>query len=336
MQPAERDGIVQSSDTVFDPQARPCRVGDRGQAGQGQQAAVGLVVARRAGIGIGHRAGSSGSVQGEELAHVEDTILPSSPRDSALGRRRRLGPGSGAAAGCGRQGRVDLGSVRGAQPGPRQERRHAGRACDRGHRYPADAALLQELGLRHYRLSVAWPRIDPEGDGALNLARSRLLRPSLIDTLLAEHQVTPWVHALPLGPAASPPKTGSGWPVRAHGRHLPPALPRRSSSSSRPGPEHKFTSQRDPLFHRQGLRRWLLCARERRRALESSNQACHHALLAHGHARRRRAAFGGPRTRHVSLVHSHLPPAPQIPWTPRPSPTSPRPGPEPHPDQRRN
>ncbi len=41
-------------------------------------------------------------------------------------------------------------------------------ACDQYHRYPDDVALMAELGLRAYRFSVAWPRIQPEGGGAPN------------------------------------------------------------------------------------------------------------------------------------------------------------------------
>ena len=41
-------------------------------------------------------------------------------------------------------------------------------ACDHYHRYEQDFALMRDLGIRHYRLSLAWPRIFPEGDGKLN------------------------------------------------------------------------------------------------------------------------------------------------------------------------
>jgi beta-glucosidase len=43
-------------------------------------------------------------------------------------------------------------------------------ACDQYHRYEEDAALLAELGIRAYRFSVAWPRIQPEGAGPANPA----------------------------------------------------------------------------------------------------------------------------------------------------------------------
>jgi len=41
-------------------------------------------------------------------------------------------------------------------------------ACDHYHRYAEDVALMAGLGLDAYRFSVAWPRILPEGRGAVN------------------------------------------------------------------------------------------------------------------------------------------------------------------------
>ncbi len=41
-------------------------------------------------------------------------------------------------------------------------------ACDHYHRYPEDVALMRELGVRAYRFSIAWPRIQPDGVGAAN------------------------------------------------------------------------------------------------------------------------------------------------------------------------
>ncbi len=34
-------------------------------------------------------------------------------------------------------------------------------ACDFYHRYPQDIALMRELGLGAFRVSVAWPRVLP-------------------------------------------------------------------------------------------------------------------------------------------------------------------------------
>ncbi|GGQ42417.1 GH1 family beta-glucosidase [Couchioplanes azureus] len=49
---------------------------------------------------------------------------------------------------------------------------HAGHtgdvACDHYHRYVEDVALMAELGLRAYRYSIAWPRVQPDGTGPVN------------------------------------------------------------------------------------------------------------------------------------------------------------------------
>ncbi|MBO5945904.1 MAG: beta-glucosidase [Clostridia bacterium] len=41
-------------------------------------------------------------------------------------------------------------------------------ACDHYHRFREDVALMRELGVSAYRLSVAWPRIFPSGVGQVN------------------------------------------------------------------------------------------------------------------------------------------------------------------------
>jgi beta-glucosidase len=63
--------------------------------------------------------------------------------------------------------------------------------CDQYHRYREDAQLMREIGIKAYRLSVAWPRVLPEGSGAPN-EKGLAFYDRLIDTLL-ENQVEPWV-----------------------------------------------------------------------------------------------------------------------------------------------
>lgn len=41
-------------------------------------------------------------------------------------------------------------------------------ACDHYHRFRGDLDLMASLRLSHYRFSVAWPRVIPDGDGAIN------------------------------------------------------------------------------------------------------------------------------------------------------------------------
>jgi beta-glucosidase len=43
-------------------------------------------------------------------------------------------------------------------------------ACDSYHRFAEDLALLEQLGVDAYRFSIAWPRVQPTGAGAVNPA----------------------------------------------------------------------------------------------------------------------------------------------------------------------
>ncbi|MCI2417853.1 GH1 family beta-glucosidase [Saccharopolyspora sp. K220] len=64
-------------------------------------------------------------------------------------------------------------------------------ACDHYHRYREDVALMAELGVTHYRFSLAWPRLQPDGSGALDAAGLDFYS-RLIDELLAA-DIVPWV-----------------------------------------------------------------------------------------------------------------------------------------------
>lgn len=55
-----------------------------------------------------------------------------------------------------------------ALPGKIAAGEHAEIAADHYHRYPEDVALMRELGVAAYRMSFAWPRIQPAGSGAPN------------------------------------------------------------------------------------------------------------------------------------------------------------------------
>jgi beta-glucosidase len=63
-------------------------------------------------------------------------------------------------------------------------------ACDHYHRWAEDVALMKRLGLHAYRFSVAWPRVYPEGRGALN-GRGLDFYSRLVDALLA-HGIEPF------------------------------------------------------------------------------------------------------------------------------------------------
>jgi len=62
-------------------------------------------------------------------------------------------------------------------------------ASDQYHRYEEDAKLMAGLGVRHYRLSLSWSRILPQGRGAVNEKGLDYYR-RLADAL-AKHGITP-------------------------------------------------------------------------------------------------------------------------------------------------
>jgi len=64
-------------------------------------------------------------------------------------------------------------------------------ACDHYHRWRQDVALIKEMGLKAYRLSISWPRVLPDGVGLVN-EKGLAFYDQLIDALL-EAGITPFV-----------------------------------------------------------------------------------------------------------------------------------------------
>jgi beta-glucosidase len=62
-------------------------------------------------------------------------------------------------------------------------------ADDHYHRWPEDVALMAELGVGTYRFSLAWPRVQPTGSGAVNPAGLDFYD-RLVDSLVA-NGITP-------------------------------------------------------------------------------------------------------------------------------------------------
>src|SRR6188472_2527267 len=54
------------------------------------------------------------------------------------------------------------------QPGRVVNGENADVAIDHYHRYRDDVRMMADLGLGAYRFSVSWPRIQPDGSGAIN------------------------------------------------------------------------------------------------------------------------------------------------------------------------
>jgi beta-glucosidase len=62
-------------------------------------------------------------------------------------------------------------------------------ACDHYHRWPHDLELMSKLGLDGYRFSIAWPRIQPTGQGPANQKGLDFYR-RLVEGML-EREITP-------------------------------------------------------------------------------------------------------------------------------------------------
>ena len=84
-------------------------------------------------------------------------------------------------------------------------------ACDHYHRYREDVALMADLGLRAYRFSVSWPRVQPGGRGPANQRGLDFYR-RLVDELLAAG-IEPWL-TLYHWDLPQELEDAGGWPAR--------------------------------------------------------------------------------------------------------------------------
>ena len=165
-------------------------------------------------------------------------------------------------------------------------------ACDHYNRFDDDFALMASLGVKHYRLSIAWPRIYPDGDGSVNHAGLDFYRRLLAS--MTRHGITPWV-------------TLFHW-------DLPQALEDRGGWTTRATVD-AFARYADTVVKAFGatVKNWITLneircftmlaygigskAPGRRESAAVVNQTYHHALLCHGHGVRAVRQFGGPGAR---------------------------------------
>ena len=64
-------------------------------------------------------------------------------------------------------------------------------ACDFYHKYKQDIALMVDMGVTSFRLSLSWPRIMPTGRGDVN-EKGLAFYSDVVDTLL-DAGIEPWV-----------------------------------------------------------------------------------------------------------------------------------------------
>lgn len=152
-------------------------------------------------------------------------------------------------------------------------------ACDHYHRFDEDFALMQSLGVKHYRLSIAWPRIYPQGDGPLNPAGIDFYH-RLFDSM-ARHGITPWVTLFHWDLPQALEDRG-GWTARvtvdAFARYADTVVRAFSGVV-----KHWITLNEIRCFtllaYSLGIK-----APGRRESAQVVNQTYHHALVCHGHA----------------------------------------------------
>ena len=163
-------------------------------------------------------------------------------------------------------------------------------ACDHYHRYEDDIALMKELGVQAYRLSVAWPRVLPTGTGKANV-KGLAFYDRLIDKLLQagiEPFITLYHWDLPVAL-----QDRGGWGNRdIAGWFADYAAVMVRTLGDR---VHRWITLNEPwctafLGHDFGVHAPGLC--DRRLAL----QAVHHTLLSHGLALQAIRAAGDAQT----------------------------------------
>lgn len=162
-------------------------------------------------------------------------------------------------------------------------------ACDHYHRYEEDLALMAELGAKHYRLSIAWPRIFPRGHGEVNPLGIAFYN-RLIDKAL-ELGLTPWVTMYHWDTPQGIEDDFGGWrsreTVQAFGVYADTIV---KAFGDRV--KHWITLNEIICFTRMsygtGVRGPGLCLSE-----QVVNQTYHHAMLAHGEGVRAVREHGG-------------------------------------------
>jgi beta-glucosidase len=161
-------------------------------------------------------------------------------------------------------------------------------ACDHYNRHDEDFALMAALGVKHYRLSIAWPRIFPDGDGRVNSAGIDFYK-GLFDSM-ERHGITPWVTMFHWDLPQALEEQG-GWTSRrtvdAFARYADTLVQAFSSRVN-----HWITLNEIRCFT------WLgygigSKAPGRTESAAVVNQTYHHALLAHGHGVRAVREYGG-------------------------------------------
>ena len=174
-------------------------------------------------------------------------------------------------------------------------------ACDFYHRYRDDVALMRELGIDAFRFSIAWPRVLPEGRGAVNPAGLDFYD-RLVDELLA-HGIEPFATLFHWDTPQALEDAG-GWPVRATAEAF---VEYAEAVVGRLGDRVRFwMTHNEPWVHAWIGHAWGEHAPGRTSEADAV-AAAHHLLLAHGWAAAaiRRAAPDAEVGIALNLAHAY-------------------------------
>ncbi|MDC8787061.1 GH1 family beta-glucosidase [Roseateles koreensis] len=161
-------------------------------------------------------------------------------------------------------------------------------ACDHYHRFDEDFGLMASLGVKHYRLSIAWPRIYPSGDGDVNPAGLDFYH--RLFASMSKHGIKPWVTLFHWDLPQALEDQG-GWTARS----TVDAFARYADTVVK-----AFSGEVKDWITLNEIRCFTLLAYAyglkapgRKESAAVVNQTYHHALLAHGHGVRAVRMFGG-------------------------------------------
>ena len=151
-------------------------------------------------------------------------------------------------------------------------------ACDFYHRYPADIELMRQLGLDAFRFSISWPRILPEGRGAVE-QRGLDFYDRLVDSLL-EAGLRPFA-TLYHWDLPQRLEDEGGWPSRATAEAFAEYV---AVVAARLGDRvDTWTTHNEPFCTSWLGYTWGIHAPGRRNTADGL-AAAHHVLLSHGWA----------------------------------------------------
>ena len=163
-------------------------------------------------------------------------------------------------------------------PGKIRDNDNADVACDHYHRWQEDIALMRELGVNAYRFSIAWPRIIPQGRGAVN-QQGLDYYDRLVDALLAAG-ITPFA-TLYHWDLPQPLQDEGGWAERstvdAYLAYVTTVMQRLADRIL------NWTTHNEPSVHGFHGHYYGVHAPGLQQ-LPQATQAIHHMLLSHGYA----------------------------------------------------